>query len=143
MLRLPTAAVALLALAQGCALTQVQAAANVPTASIAVWTVPKAISAGKEFWVQTRIVPNVTMQKARVSVQASPADFRIVGPASFELGTITPPEMPPPSKPPALPFSYVNAFHLVALHSGVSVVGVVLTSSAENVSVSQEIEVAP
>jgi len=86
-------------------------------ASIAVWTVPKEVSAGK--------------------------DFRAIGPASFELGTITPPEAPAPSSPPALPFSYVNAFHLVALRSCTCELGVQLTSSSEPMSVKQHIEVAP
>jgi len=112
-------------------------------ASIAVWTVPKVVSVGKEFWVQTRIVPNVTLRDARVSLQASPADFRAIGPASFELGTITPPEAPAPSSPPALPFSYVNAFHLLALRSCTCELGVQLTSSSEPMSVKQHIEVAP
>src|SRR5438105_1909784 len=134
---LPLAAFVFLALPQACALMHAHAAEGATPASIAVWTVPKGVRAGEEFWVQTRIVPSVTLQDARVSLEASPADFRVIGPASFELGTITPPEVPPPSKPPALPFSYVNAFHLVALHSGTFEFGVQLTSSSEQMSVKQ------
>ena len=87
------------------------------------------------------VVPGADMLP--VGREASPADFRAIGPASFELGTITPPEAPAPSSPPALPFSYVNAFHLLALRSCTCELGVQLTSSSEPMSVKQHIEVAP
>ena len=133
----------MMVLLPGCAPLQAQADAGSAPASIAVWTVPKNVSAGKEFWLQTRIVPNVTLPAARLALEASPADLRIVGPGTLDLGTITPPEQPPASKPPALPFSYVNAFRLVALHEGTFELGVRLTSSAGNMSLNQRIEVAP
>lgn len=122
---------------------QAHAEGGVAPATIAVWTVPRDVSAGKEFWVQTSIVPNERMTGAQLSLDASPADLRIMGPARLDLGTITPPEPPPPSKPPALPFSYVNAFRVVALHAGTFELGVRLTSSDASMSLSHRIEVAP
>jgi hypothetical protein len=141
MCRFPTLLV--LVLLHGCAQMQAHAGEARAPASIAVWTVPKEVTAGKEFWLQTRIVPNATLPAARLSLEASPADFRIVGPSTLDLGTIMPPKPPPASKPPALPFSYVNAFRLVALHAGTFQLGVRLTSGGGNMSLNERIEVAP
>lgn len=141
MCRFPTLLV--LILLQGCAQMHAHAGDAPAPASIAVWTVPKEIIAGKEFWVQTRVVPNTVLPDSQLSLEASPDDFRLTGPDHLNLGTLTPPEPPPPSKPPALPFSYVNAFRLVALHAGSFELGVRLTSGNGSMSLNQRIEVAP
>ena len=132
----------MLAVLPGCAPTHARADGSPPPASIAVWTVPKEVTAGKEFWLQTRVVPNVALTGTQLSLQADPADFRIIGPGRLDLGTITPPEPPPASKPPALPFSYVNAFRVVALHAGTFELVVRLTSSEASMSLNQRVEVA-
>jgi hypothetical protein len=122
---------------------QAHADGGAAPATIAVWTVPRDVTAGKEFWVQTSIVPNEKMTGAQLSLEAPPAALRVIGHARLDLGTITPPEPPPPSKPPALPFSYVNAFRVVALHAGTFELGVRLTSSGASMSLNHRIEVSP
>jgi hypothetical protein len=102
----------LVALLEGCAHLDAPGS-GAPSASIAAWSVPKVATAGSEFWLQVRIVPKVTLQNASVSIDVPPADFRVIGPATFELGTIAPSEAPPPSRPPALPMSVVRAFRVL------------------------------
>jgi hypothetical protein len=131
----------LLALGEACSSSRLAASDAAEPASIALWTVPKQVRAGEEFWLQARVVPNATLREARLALEVPP-HIKVLGPASLALGTLAPPEVPPPSKPPALPFVPVYAFRLLPVAPGAAQLAVVLTSGSQRQRAMLEVEVA-